>query len=120
MKKIVVVLLLLCLYATAACSESLSADEEGNAELEQGNIFNTDPLRPKRLLLHKSQIRHLFQEVGKMGYALVPLSVYLKDGRFKMDLGLCKGKKLHDKREDIAERDVKREMQRALRDRNRT
>ena len=87
---------------------------------EQGNIFNTDPLRPKRLLLHKSQIRHLFQEVGKMGYALVPLSVYLKDGRFKMDLGLCKGKKLHDKREDIAERDVKREMQRALRDRNRT
>jgi SsrA-binding protein len=87
---------------------------------EQGNIFNTDPLRPKRLLLHKSQIRHLLQEVGKMGYALVPLSVYLKDGRFKMDLGLCKGKKLHDKREDIAERDVKREMQRALRDRNRT
>ena len=87
---------------------------------KQGNIFNTDPLRPKRLLLHKSQIRHLFQEVGKMGYALVPLSVYLKDGRFKMDLGLCKGKKLHDKREDIAERDVKREMQRALRDRNRT
>ena len=87
---------------------------------EQGNIFNTDPLRPKRLLLHKSQIRHLFQEVGKMGCALVPLSVYLKDGRFKMDLGLCKGKKLHDKREDIAERDVKREMQRALRDRNRT
>lgn len=87
---------------------------------EQGNIFNTDPLRPKRLLLQKSQIRHLFQEVGKMGYALVPLSVYLKDGRFKMDLGLCKGKKLHDKREDIAERDVKREMQRALRDRNRT
>lgn len=87
---------------------------------EQGNIFNTDPLRPKRLLLHKSQIRHLFQEVGKMGYALVPLSVYLKDGRFKMELGLCKGKKLHDKREDIAERDVKREMQRALRDRNRT
>ena len=87
---------------------------------EQGNIFNTDPLRPKRLLLHKSQIRHLFQEVGKMGYALVPLPVYQKDGRFKMDLGLCKGKKLHDKREDIAERDVKREMQRALRDRNRT
>ena len=87
---------------------------------EQGNIFNTDPLRPKRLLLHRNQIRHLYQEVGKMGYALVPLSVYLKDGRFKMELGLCKGKKLHDKREDIAERDVKREMQRALRERNRT
>ncbi|MBQ9010027.1 MAG: SsrA-binding protein SmpB [Clostridia bacterium] len=87
---------------------------------EQGNIYNTDPLRPKRLLLHKTQIRHLFQEVGKMGYALIPLSVYLKDGRFKMELGLCKGKKLHDKRDDIAERDVKREMQRALRERNRT
>ncbi|MBR1710331.1 MAG: SsrA-binding protein SmpB [Clostridia bacterium] len=85
---------------------------------EQGNIFNTDPLRPKRLLLHKSQIRHLFGEVGKMGYALVPLSVYLKDGRFKMELGLCKGKKLHDKRSDIAARDVKREMQRALREQN--
>ena len=69
---------------------------------EQGNIFNTDPLRPKKLLLHKSQIRHLGQEVGKMGYSLIPLQVYLKDGRFKMELGLCKGKKLHDKRDDIA------------------
>ena len=65
---------------------------------EQGNIFNTDPLRQKKLLLHKSQIRHLAQEVGKMGYSLIPLQVYLKDGRFKMELGLCKGKKLHDKR----------------------
>ena len=65
---------------------------------EQGNIFNTDPLRQKKLLLHKSQIRHLGQEVGKMGYSLIPLQVYLKDGRFKMELGLCKGKKLHDNR----------------------
>ena len=86
---------------------------------EQGNIFNTDPLRQKRLLLHKSQIRHLAQEAGKMGYSLIPLSVYLKDGRFKMELGICKGKKLHDKRDSIAERDSKREMQRALRERNR-
>ncbi len=85
---------------------------------EQGNIFNTDPLRPKRLLLHKSQIRHLAQEAGKMGFSLIPLSVYLKDGRFKMELGVCKGKKLHDKRDSIAERDSKREMQRALRERN--
>ena len=85
---------------------------------EQGNIFNTDPLRPKKLLLHKSQIRHLGQEAGKMGYSLIPLSVYLKDGRFKMELGLCKGKKLHDKRESMAERDTKREMQRALRSNN--
>ena len=59
---------------------------------EQGNIFNTDPMRQKKLLLHKSQIRHLAQEVGKMGYSLIPLQVYLKDGRFKMELGLCKGK----------------------------
>ena len=86
---------------------------------EQGNRFNTDPLREKRLLLHKSQIRHLGQEVGKMGYALIPLQVYLKDGRFKLELGLCKGKKLHDKRDDIAERDAKRDIQRALRERNR-
>ena len=86
---------------------------------EQGSIFNTDPLRPKKLLLHKSQIRHLAQEAGKMGFSLIPLSVYLKDGRFKMELGVCKGKKLHDKRDSIAERDSKREMQRALRERNR-
>lgn len=85
---------------------------------EQGNIFNTDPLRQKRLLLHKSQIRHLGQEAAKMGYSLIPLQVYLKDGRFKMELGLCKGKKLHDKRESIAERDTRREIQRALRERN--
>ena len=85
---------------------------------EQGNIFNTDPLRPKKLLLHKSQIRHLAQEAGKMGYSLIPLQVYLKDGRFKMELGVCKGKKLHDKRDSIAERDTKREMQRALRSNN--
>ena len=71
---------------------------------EQGNIFNTDPMRQKKLLLHKSQIRHLAQEVGKMGYSLIPLQVYLKDGRFKMELGLCKGKKLHDKRDDMAAR----------------
>ena len=86
---------------------------------EQGNRFNTDPLREKRLQLHKSQIRHLGQEVGKMGYSLIPLQVYLKDGRFKLELGLCKGKKLHDKRDDIAERDAKRDIQRALRSRNR-
>ena len=86
---------------------------------EQGNRFNTDPLREKRLLLHKSQIRHLGQEAARMGYSLIPLQVYLKDGRFKMELGLCKGKKLHDKRDDIAERDAKRDIQRALRSRNR-
>lgn len=82
---------------------------------EQGNIFNTDPMRQKKLLLHKSQIRHLAQEVGKMGYSLIPLQVYLKDGLFKMELGLCKGKKLHDKRDDMAARDAQRDIQRALR-----
>ena len=87
---------------------------------EQGNIFNTDPLRQKKLLLHKSQIRHLAQEVGKMGYSLIPLQVYLKDGRFKMELGLCKGKKLHDKRDDMAARDAQRDIQRALRSKNRS
>ena len=86
---------------------------------EKGNIFNTDPLRQKKLLLHKSQIRHLGQEVGRMGYSLIPLQVYLKDGRLKMELGLCKGKKLHDKRDDIAARDAQRDIQRALRSRNR-
>ena len=85
---------------------------------EQGNIFNTDPLRQKRLLLHKCEIRHLAQESGKMGYSLIPLQVYLRDGRFKLELGVCKGKKLHDKRDSIAERDTKREIQRALRERN--
>ena len=86
---------------------------------EQGNIFNTDPLRQKKLLLHKSQIRHLGQEVGKMGYSLIPLQVYLKDGRFKMELGLCKGKKTYDKRDAVAKRDAKREMERAMREKNR-
>ena len=86
---------------------------------EQGNIFNTDPMRKKKLLLHKSQIRHLAQEVGKMGYSLIPLQVYLKDGRFKMELGLCKGKKLHDKRDDMAAKDAQRDIQRALRSKNR-
>ncbi len=87
---------------------------------DHGNIYNTDPLRPKRLLLHRNQIRHLHQEVGKMGYALIPLSIYLKDGRFKAEIGLCKGKKLHDKRDDIAARDAQRDIQRALRSKNRT
>lgn len=86
---------------------------------EQGNIFNTDPLRPKRLLLHKSEIRKLFSQVQRQGYSLVPLDVYLKDGRMKMSLGLCVGKHLHDKRESQAERDVKRDLARMVRTNNR-
>ena len=82
---------------------------------EQGNIFNTDPLCPKRLLLHKSEIRKLGAQAQRQGYALVPLDVYLKDGRMKLNLGLCIGKQLHDKRASAAERDAKREMDRAMR-----
>ena len=84
---------------------------------EQGSIFNTDPLRPKRLLLHKSEIRKLGALVQRQGYALIPLDVYLKNGRMKMNLGLCRGKHLHDKRASMAEKDVKREMERAMRGR---
>ncbi len=84
---------------------------------DQGNQFNRDPLRPKRLLLHKSEIRKLDGMVARQGYTLVPLEVYLKDGRMKLQLGLCKGKQEHDKRESTAKRDAQREIQRALRNR---
>ena len=82
---------------------------------EQGNIFNQDPLRPKRLLLHKQEIRKLFQSVKLQGYAIIPLKIYLKDNRVKVEIGLCVGKKLHDKRQSMAERDMKRAMDRAMR-----
>ncbi len=86
---------------------------------EQGNIFNTDPLRPKRLLLHKSEIRKLGGQVQRQGYTLIPLDVYLKDGRMKLTLGLCAGKHAHDKRASMAERDVKRDLARRVRTNNR-
>lgn len=86
---------------------------------EQGNIFNTDPLRPKRLLMHKREIRRLDGLVQRQGYTLVPLSVYLKDGRMKLELGLCRGKKLHDKCDDMAERDARRDIDRAMKSRTR-
>ena len=82
---------------------------------EQGSIFNTDPLRPKRLLLHKSEIRKLQAQVMRQGMTLIPLKVYLKDGRMKLELGVCRGKQLHDKRDDMAERDARRDMDRAMR-----
>ena len=84
---------------------------------EQGNQFNRDPLRMKKLLLHKSEIRKLDATVMKQGYTLIPLELYLKDGRVKMLLGVCRGKQLHDKRDAIAKRDSDREIQRALRNR---
>ncbi len=86
---------------------------------EQGSIYNHDPLRPKKLLLHKSEIRKLSGQVQRQGYALVPLQIYLKDGRMKLELGLCKGKQLHDKRDDEADRDAKRDIQRAMRSQHR-
>ena len=82
---------------------------------EQGSIFNADPLRPKKLLLHRAEIRKLKAAVQQKGFTLVPLQVYLKDGRMKLELGLCQGKRLHDKRDDMAERDAKRDMERAMR-----
>ena len=82
---------------------------------EQGSFSNSDPLRPKKLLLHKSEIRKLSGLVSRQGYTLIPLKVYLKDGRMKLELVLCRGKHLHDKRDAAAARDAKREMERALR-----
>ena len=82
---------------------------------EQGSIFNTEPLRPKRLLLHKSEIRKLQGQVSRQGYTLVPLQLYLKDGRVKLELGVCRGKQLHDKRDAIAEQDAMRDIERAMR-----
>ena len=85
---------------------------------EQGNIFNRDPDRPKRLLLHKREIRKLYDLQKQDGYALIPLSLYFKNGRVKVELGLCKGKKNYDKRQALAQRDAKREMDRARKDYN--
>lgn len=84
------------------------------APYEQGNIFNKDPRRPRRLLAHKAEIRRLGQQIKLQGYTLVPLSLYFKKGRVKLELGLCKGKKLYDKRATAAARDAKRDIDRAL------
>lgn len=86
---------------------------------EQGNQFNHDPLRPKKLLMHKSEIRKLAGQVSRQGLTLIPLKVYLKDGRIKMEIGLCKGKHTHDKRDAAAERDAQREIERAFSSRKR-
>ena len=85
---------------------------------EHGNIFNRDPVRPRRLLMHKREIVKLQAHIMQDGVALIPLSLYFKDSRVKVELGLCKGKKLHDKRESSAERDAKRELDRILKERN--
>ena len=81
---------------------------------EQGNIFNKDPDRPKRLLMHKREFNRLHALVKQDGYTLVPLSVYFKDSRVKVEVGLCKGKKNYDKRDAIAKRDAAREIDRTM------
>lgn len=86
---------------------------------EAGNIFNRDPLRDRRLLMHKREIRRLFALVKQQGYTLIPLSLYFKGSRVKLELGLCKGKKLHDKRQDMADKEAKRDMDRAIKEKNR-
>lgn len=81
---------------------------------DQGNIYNKDPLRPKKLLLHKKEILKLFGQVSQKGYTLVPLQVYLSRSRVKLEIGLCRGKKLYDKRDDMARSDARRDMERAF------
>ena len=84
---------------------------------ENGNIFNRDPVRPRRLLMHKKEIRKLNARVMQEGIALVPLSVYFKDSRVKVEVGLCKGKKLYDKRESDAKRQAERDIDRTMKNR---
>ena len=88
------------------------------APYEKGNIFNKDPLRPRRLLMHKREIVRLNSKVKQDGMSLIPLSIYLKNSRVKVEIALCKDKKLYDKREDAAVRDAKRQIDRALKERN--
>ncbi len=86
---------------------------------DHGNIFNKDPLRPKKLLMHKREIMKLTGLISRDGYTLVPLSLYFKGSYVKMAIGLCKGKKLYDKRESTAKRDADRLIERTMKDRNR-
>ena len=88
------------------------------APYEQGNIFNKDPLRPRRLLMHKRQILYLFGKVKQDGFSVIPLMIYFSGSRVKLKIALCKGKKLYDKRDDIAKRDAKRQIDRVMKERN--
>jgi len=86
---------------------------------EQGNIFNRDPVRVRKLLMHKKEINRLYGIVKQTGYSLIPISLYFKDSRVKIQVGLCRGKKFYDKREDMAKRAAKRDMERAIKEQNR-
>jgi len=81
---------------------------------EQGNIFNREPLRDRKLLMHRNEINKLYAEIKQQGLTLIPLSVYFKNSKVKVEVGLCKGKKLYDKRESAARKDASREMDRAI------
>jgi len=83
---------------------------------EKGNIFNRDPVRPKRLLMHKREIMRLYDRIRQDGLALIPLSIYFKNSRVKLELGLARGKKLHDKRDAAAEKSSEREIERRLKE----
>ena len=85
------------------------------SEYSYSSVFNHNPDRPKKLLLHKDEIKRLIRKTEEKGFTLIPLDFYLKNGRLKINLGLCKGKKLFDKRADIKDRDVKRDLQREFR-----
>ena len=85
---------------------------------EKGNIFNKDPLRPKKLLLHKKEIQKLLGKIAQQGYTIVPVEVYFKGGLVKVEIALARGKKLYDKRQDIAKKDMKREAERDFKIRN--
>ena len=86
---------------------------------ERGNIFNKDPLRVRKLLMHKREINKLFGLLKQDGYSLIPLSLYFKGSRVKVELGLCRGKKLYDKREAMAQKAAKRDIERAMKERSR-
>ena len=99
--------------------KSIRAGTLNLKDYEHGNIFNKDPVRPRRLLMHKREINRLQAYVQQDGMALVPLSVYFKNARVKVEVGLCKGKKNYDKREATAKRDAKRDIDRAMKTYNR-
>ena len=86
---------------------------------EHGNIFNRDPMRVRKLLMHKKEINRLYGTVKQTGYSLIPISLYFKGSRVKIQVGLCKGKKLYDNREDMAKRSAKRDIERALKEQSR-
>lgn len=86
---------------------------------EKGNRFNCEPLRDRKLLMHKREILKLFGQVGKEGYTLVPLKMYFKGSRVKVEVGLCKGKKLYDKRDTLAKKEAARDIDRAMKQKNR-